>query len=445
MDIKIEQACPQCGAPIVISENDRLLTCPYCEVKNFMLSNGGAFRYVLQAKIGRERKEPLLYVPYLRFKGNIFLINEAGIGHKVMDTTQIGIDLPGLPPSLGVRPQAMPVKRLLAKIPGRYLPLTTKARAVLEKAIRLTPLRIEQRKLIRTRQSITYGEEDAYSFSTKVETTEYSSHGRFLHRAFIGETVSFVYLPVEAGERDIIDGVTGSPLMRRDQVSGSLLQGMPFNLRWQVQFMSTLCPRCGWSLDGEGDSLLMTCKNCDTAWALGRKKLEEVRWRMVPGDRQTALYLGFWKISGNIPALEIRSFADFIARTNQPILAQSSWHEREMSFWIPAFKLRPKVFLRVGRQATIGQWRLEPEEGHVTDNLYPVTLPASEAKQSVKVILAASTASRKKIFPFLPKVRLQDATATLVYLPFVDKGHDWYQPESGVTVSKAVLRFGRSL
>lgn len=443
MDIKIEQACPQCGAPIVMSEHDRLLTCPYCEVKNFMLSNG-AFRYVLQAKTGRHRKEPLLYVPYLRFKGNIFLINEVGIGHKVTDTTQIGIDLPGLPPSLGVRPQAMPVKRLLPQTPGRYLPLTTKARAVLEKVIRLTPLRLERRTFVQS-EIVGDGEEMFRNYRTKVETVEYSSHSRFLHRAFIGETVSFVYLPVEAGEEEIIDGVTGSLLMRRNQVSGNFLQGKPFNPRWQVHFMPTLCPRCGWSLDGEGDSLLMTCKNCDTAWALGRKNLEEIRWRMVPGDRQTALYLGFWKISGQIPALDLRSFADFIERTNQPILVRPSWHEREMSFWIPAFKLRPKVFLRVGRQATIGQWRLEPEEGHVIDNLYPVTLPASEAEQSVKVILAASAASRKKIFPFLPKVRLQDTTATLVYLPFVDKGHDWYQPESGITVAKSVLRFGRSL
>ena len=443
MDIKVEQACPQCGAPIVIRETDRLLTCPYCEVKNFMRSNG-AFRYYLPPQGENNRDKSIVYVPYFRFKGNIFVINEAGIGYKVMDTTQIGMDLYGLPPSLGIRPQAMPVKRLLPQTPGRYLSLTTRARTVLEKAIRLTPLRVERRETVR--KPVTYdGENVVYDISTKIKTVEYSSHSRFLHRAFIGETVSFVYLPVEAGEEDILDGVTGSPLLRRDQVSGNLLQGKPFNPRWQVQFMSTLCPRCGWSLDGEGDSLLMTCKNCDTAWSLGREKLEEVNWQMVPGDRRTALYLGFWKISGQIPALDIRSFGDFIRRTNQPMIVRSAWDQQKMSFWIPAFKLRPKVFLRVGRQATIGQWRLTPREGHVQDNLYAVTLPASEAKQSVKVILAASAASRKKIFPFLPKVRLQDATATLVYLPFVDKGHDWYQPQSGITVAKTVLRFGRSL
>ena len=67
-----------------------------------------------------------------------------------------------------------------------------------------------------------------------------------------------------------------------------------------------------------------------------------------------------------------------------------------------------------------------------------VSLPASEARQSVKVILAAAAAARKKIFPFLPKVRLEKTATQLVYLPFVDKGHDWYQPQSGITVSSTL-------
>lgn len=439
MDIRIEQECPQCGAPITITESDRVLSCPYCGVKSFMKS-GGAFRYYLPPKFAEDDPSGLLYAPYLRFKGNIFLVTEAGITHKVMDTTRLGFDLMGLPPSLGIRPQAMQVKRLLPETSGRYLRLTTKARVLLEKAIQVLPMRVEEKKRQRTDL-----EKNMILIGSKMEAVEHSSHSNFLHRAFIGETVSFVYLPLDITEDDILDGVTGNLLMGRDQAAGVPMKGAPFNPRWQVQFMPTLCPRCGWSLDGEGDCLVMTCNNCDTAWALGSRDLEQVQWQMVTGDRQTALYLGFWKVSAHMPALDIFSFADFVQRTNQPIVPRPEWHERVMSYWIPAFKLRPKIFLRTGRQATIGQWRLEPEVGHVVPNMYPVTLPAAEAKQSVKIILAASTASRKKIFPFLPKVRLQDVTATLVYLPFVDKGHDWYQPHTGVAISKNVLRFGRSL
>ena len=439
MDIRIEQECPQCGAPITIAESDRLLSCPYCGVKSFMQS-AGAFRYVLPPSSRIDASVPLLYAPYLRFKGNVFLVNEAGITYKVMDTTRLGYDLTGLPPSLGVRPQAMHLNRLLPETSGRYLRLTTKARVILEKAVRLLPGRAGRRGA----ESVK-GEKDMVYIGSRMETISHADRDHFLHRAFIGETVSFVYLPLELTDCDILDGITGTRLLPLEKAAGVPLRGAPFNPRWQVGFMPTLCPRCGWSLDGEGDCLVMTCSNCDTAWALGQRDLKQIGWQMVAGDRGTSLYLGFWKISAHIPALDIYSFADFIQRTNQPMVAKPEWHERVMSYWIPAFKLRPKIFLRTGRQATLGQWRLEPEEGHVVPNLYPVTLPASEAKQSVKVILAASTASRKKIFPFLPEVQLQDVTATLVFLPFVDKGHDWYQPHTGVAISKNVLRFGRSL
>ena len=116
-----------------------------------------------------------------------------------------------------------------------------------------------------------------------------------------------------------------------------------------------------------------------------------------------------------------------------------------MSLWIPAVKLRPKIFLQAGRQATLSQWLVQPEEGRTTPNLFPVTLPASEARQAVKLMLAAATASPKRIFPYLPQVQLTDVVTQLVYLPCVDKGHDWVQPETGVTIAKNILRFGRSL
>jgi hypothetical protein len=42
-------------------------------------------------------------------------------------------------------------------------------------------------------------------------------------------------------------------------------------------------------------------------------------------------------------------------------------------------------------------------------------------------------------------VRLTDPVSRLVYLPFVDKGHDWLQPETGVAIGKNILRFGRAM
>ena len=49
------------------------------------------------------------------------------------------------------------------------------------------------------------------------------------------------------------------------------------------------------------------------------------------------------------------------------------------------------------------------------------------------------------IFPALPQVRLTDTLMQLVYLPCIDQGHDWVQPETNITIPKNILRFGRSL
>jgi DNA-directed RNA polymerase subunit RPC12/RpoP len=413
MDIQVEQGCPQCGAPVTLSENDRLLTCPYCGVKNF-LQTGGPFRYVLPDKLDEPDRPHLLYAPYIRLKSNIFHVLENTIAYKILDTTQLGFIMPGLPPTLGMRPQAMRIGRLTPKTKGRFLRLSIKARVILEKAVHLS-------RLSRPRGATVF------------------------HRAYIGDTLSFIYLPLNRDETHLVDSVTDTPLVEMDEITSYPLKGTPFNPRWQVHFLPTLCPRCGWNLDGEGDCLVPVCSNCDTAWEITDRGLQRLEWHIQPGDRYTGLYLPFWKVQVHIPALKIYSFTDFIRRTNQPMVPKPKWQEKVMSFWIPAFKLRPKIFLQVARGVTLSQWQVHLEEGHVVSNLYPANLPGSEARQAIKVVLAASTTSRKNIFPHLPETRIKNTASSLVYLPFVDQGHDWVQPQTGAVVAKSVLRFGRNL
>jgi hypothetical protein len=75
----IEYQCPQCGAPAILTETDRLFTCQFCRVKSYLLP-GDYFRYVLAYIVGRRsaeyRKlrditiEPgrhlLVYVPFVK-------------------------------------------------------------------------------------------------------------------------------------------------------------------------------------------------------------------------------------------------------------------------------------------------------------------------------------------------------------------------------------------
>jgi ribosomal protein S27AE len=411
MDIRVAQECPQCGAAVLLAETDHLLACSFCGTHQYVQTSGPS-RYVLPMASGSSTDGRLL-APYLRFKGTIYLVTERGIDYRVVDTTQVANPLPGLLPSLGLRPQAMGLRRIEPTAGYRFLPQSIRASAVLEKAAAVGNL-------------VTRAGEELY------------------HRAYIGENLSYIYLPLVTKEQGLYDGVTDSRLANLSELAQHPLQGRRYDPTWQVRFLATLCPQCGAGLEGEGDCQVMVCRTCESGWSLGPQGLSRVDWWLQPGD-STSLYLPFWKVTAHIPSLSIYSFADFVERTNQPLLPRPRWRERAMSLWIPAVKLRPKIFLQAARQATLGQWRLKPLAGRVVPGLFPVTLPASEARQAVKLILAAATASPKRIFPYLPQVRLTGVVIQLVYLPCIDKGHDWVQPDTGVTIAKNILRFGRSL
>ncbi|WP_028582729.1 hypothetical protein [Desulfogranum japonicum] len=415
MNIQIEQGCPQCGATIVLTENDRLITCSYCGVKNYLQSKG-VFRYLLPPKLPAPLEGNYLMVPYIRFKGTIFMVSHKGITHKVVDTTQVASALPGLQPSLGLRPQAMKLQRLTAQLKAEYCVQSIASQAILAKAVQISEL-----------------------------TTTSSS---FFHRAYIGENLSIIYLPLVPEQEKIFDAVTRNTLMPRTQMQEPLLrQTVTFKPSWQVQSRASLCPHCGAGLEGESDTLVLHCINCRKAWTFGSlHTLKEVIWKVMAEVSSTAMYLPFWIIQGRIPSLGITHLTDFFQRTNQPVLPREHWRNLPMRFVIPGFKMRPKLFLQAGKQGTLNQWRIIEEKGRFDERLfYPVTLPASEALQSVKVILAACATSQKHIFPHLPQVALCDHQITLLYVPFQDRGHDWYQPELGIPIGKNILRFGRSM
>jgi ribosomal protein S27AE len=412
MDIRVAQGCPQCGAPADLAEADQLLTCGFCGTCNY-LQTQGPFRYVLPLpkSVGNEG---FVLAPYLRFKGTIYLVSDHGIEHRVIDTTQAASPMAGLPPSLGLRPQAMGLHRLDPQAVHRYLPQSIRANVILEKAA---------------------------SVGNLGGVLKEGLH----HRAYIGESLSYIYLPIAVRSGGLVDAVNGSQLCDLEEAVDQMVQGRVYNPAWSVRFLATLCPHCGAAMEGVGKSRVLLCTNCHSGWALGADGLTRVEWSLQPGETNTALYLPFWKIIAHIPVLSIYSFADFIERTNQPMLPRPRWRERAMSFWIPAIKLRPKIFLQAGRQVTLGQWRLKLEEGRVSTNFFPATLPASEARQAVKLMLAATTTSPQRVFPFLPQVRLTETMVQLVYLPCADRGHDWVQPETGMTIAKNILHFGRSL
>ena len=407
MGFIVEQECPQCGATIELDETDHLLLCPYCNVKNFLFATD-YFRFVLPHKASDKE---MIYAPYLRFKGNVFYCQGRTVGHRVVDITHVGLKFRGIPLSLGLRPQAMKMKFLEPGIGGSFLKFSLKAADILAKAGRIPS----------------------------------SSSGEVFHRAYIGETLSIIYLPLFVEGNRIFDAVLNRPIAKIPEGEDILTPATMKNPRWKLHFIATLCPQCGWNLEGERDSVVLTCSNCQTAWAASKGRFIQVNFRVVPGQEKDAVYLPFWRTSAVTDGIEISSFADFIRITNQPRVVGKEWESEPMSFWSPAFKIRPKVFLHLSRQFTITQKLFQGEKEIQNKKLYPVTLPHTEATQAMKMILASSTFNKKDVLSLLPRVSFKILDSTLVYLPFTDTGHEMVQQQMRISINKNTLEFGRRL
>lgn len=110
--MKIDYSCPQCGAPIVLNETDRLLTCPYCRVRHYLVPED-VFRYYLPPDPRLADADRVLFVPYGRFRGMYFHLLWPDIESKVIDYNFLAIKEACFPGSLGLRPQTLHLRPAL--------------------------------------------------------------------------------------------------------------------------------------------------------------------------------------------------------------------------------------------------------------------------------------------------------------------------------------------
>jgi DNA-directed RNA polymerase subunit RPC12/RpoP len=408
MGFIVEQECPQCGAPIELDETDRILLCPYCNVKSFLYTPR-YFRYILP---NNASDKDIIYAPYLRFKGNVFFCKGMTIGHRIIDITQLGLELNGLPISLGIRPQAMKLRFAIPETNGNFMRFTLKAADILTRAAKLS---------------------------------SGPGKGDILHRAFIGETMSLIYLPLYMRGDRIFDAILNRPIAGYRFDPSGMESLFIKKLHRTMTFIPTLCPLCGWNLNGERDSIVLTCENCGTAWEAMENRFVQVRISIARSDNKESLYLPFWKLTAHTRGVDMKSFADFIRLTNQPRIIGHEWKKEDMNFWSPAFKIRPKIFLSLSKQFTVLQEQFKETEEFTSKKLFPASLPRSEAVQALKIILAHSTVTKKNVLPHLPKISFKINDSTLVYLPFMDTSHELIQEHIGISINKKTLEYGRSL
>ncbi len=415
MHFQVTHQCPQCGAPVTLGEEDRFFVCPYCRVRS-CIDQKGFFRYLLSPSESSAGKEGLIYIPYWRFKGTLFTCaTENGIGHRFMDMSRLALPDggPGLPLSLGFRTQALPLSLVSADNRGRFL----------------TPGGLKDTMADFDRQFVNGRDNEAIVF-----------------REYIGEMISLIYTPIYLKDRALYDAVLDEPIpasLSDDFDLDSLATCRPEK---ETSFISGLCPHCGWDLEGNAESLALVCRNCDSLWRPHKGRLARIRYGCVEGtDEGDSVLLPFWRIEADINGVDLASYADLVHLANLPRAVQPGWEKKPFAFWTPAFKIRPKIFLRLGKQLSLIQPEVVLSETIDKRPLYPVTLPPGEAVESMKIILAAVLRPGRTWIPQLPGITIQPRQITLTFLPFTDRHHDLYAPLIKVSINKAIMTHAANL
>ncbi len=406
--LQIEHPCPQCGGPVILEETDHFLSCNYCRVNLFILTKN-FFRYIFPPK--RHPVADTFFVPYWRFRGMYFSFRPYEVKSKVLDASFLSADLKFMPISMGMRTQALKMNFADADMKTHYLTSHTSYRDALTRV-----------------EGVTRASDGFYHT------------GKVYDRAFIGETVSNIYAPVYVKNRALYDGILNRPIGNLTVLRQEKLEDLDHKRNWKIRFISALCPDCGWDMEGDRESVVLICKNCNSAWHSVRGKFQKVRFRVVPGKKKGIIFMPFWKMSVRIEGLELSSYADLVKIANLPRAIQAKWHDEELFFWAPAFKVYPRIFLRLAGRMTYTNYKGKMSDELTGATYFPVTLDSFEAYESVKIILANSVVAKRKIYPLLPDVITIPNSATLIYFPFEVQRTELYQHELKFSIQKSTVR-----
>jgi hypothetical protein len=391
-----------------LEETDRIFFCEFCRVKSYLYAKD-VFRYMLPSKAADSKD--LVFFPYWRFKGMLFACAGNGIRHKFVDVSHQAVVSQLFPVSLGLRSQALKLKFITSETTGLFLEPTH------------TLAQVEQNFDMRFDKSLPKP---------------------VLHHAHIGETISLIYAPFYIENR-IYDAVLNRPTAAALPEDFNVDQLPAESPNWRIHFISTLCPNCGWDLDGERDSLVLLCKNCTSAWYPVAKKLKKIKFGKQPAPDNNSIYLPFWRIQPEISGISLRSYADLINVANIPKVIQPGWENIGFRFWVPAFKVRPKIFMQLSKNMTLAQLNNDLTEKLPEHRHHPITLPVTEAIESLRVNLASFIKPKNQLAQILDKINITTKSFVLVYVPFLEKHHEFIQPDLQFAINKNILALSENL
>jgi hypothetical protein len=389
----IRHECPQCGSPITLLEDDRMFCCAYCRVKLF-LTGRDFFKFFIPP--AEDVPAEIFYVPYWRFKGLAYTVVPFEVSGKYMDQTALACGPGSFPANLGFRTQVLTLRFLSPESAGRFLPAN-----------------------VRISEAFTLAEG---------HIAEHAGPANMLHHAFVGRTASMIYAPVYEKDGTVYDAVLKEPLSARTPAIAEAFRTAGTRADWSVEFLSTLCPECGWQLTGENESAIFICGNCVSVWEVSGGSIGRVEFIIAPAGDEGLFYAPFWRISVAAKGIDLRTYADFARAVNLPKVIKPEWEQQELFFWFPAFKTSPDYFLRLATLLTIDQPRIVNDEKRIwtgRQSFAPVSLRAQEAAHGLKAALAKI--APKKLYAALPAADLTLESAKLVLLPFRQNGMEFVE------------------
>jgi hypothetical protein len=403
----IEHQCPQCGAPATLEETERLFTCLFCRVKSYLVTRD-YFRYMLphDAPAGKY----LVFFPYWRFKGSFFVSLPGGIKPRIVDVSRQAVSSPLFPVSLGLRSQTLKLRFVSPENEGIFL----------------RP-KVSSKDLLRLAE----------------ETFTSSTQEPMFAKAFIGDTLSQIYSPFYVTDK-VFDAVLNRP------VSSALPEGFDILTMeggkpdWRIEFIPSLCPNCGWDLEGEKNALALSCKNCNSLWMNKGKGFSKLEFGVFPSETQDSIYFPFYRIRADVSGIKLSSYADLVKTANMAKVVQESWEEKPFRFWTPAFKIRPQDFLFFSRNLTLSQPPKEYATQLPQGEVLPVTMPFQDAVESLKINLAGFI-KPPKMLQLLDTVEIKAKSLVLVYIPFQRSGNELFQPAFNLRTNKTLLQYAKHL
>jgi len=189
----------------------------------------------------------------------------------------------------------------------------------------------------------------------------------------------------------------------------------------------------------------MICKGCLRAFRISHTGLKQIGVQCVPSDSDIDIFIPFWKLSINFTRMSCSKYSDIIKLANLPKAVLEEHKVKDFYFFIPAFKVNPKLFLRLGKQASLLQPNSIPLDGLPEIDFYPADLSIKEGLEAVPPVLLDICKRKKDIWGMLVKEKIKLERYSLVYLPFKGSGLEYVQHEFGFSLPKNSLKFGRKL